>query len=83
MVLLRSLLFYAGLILATLVFAPLSLILLPVPFSQRYRIMSQWSVFNLWWLGVTCGLRHEVTIIMCKHGRRWRCSWYSRPRCGF
>lgn len=81
MVLLRSLLFYAGLVLATLVFAPLSLILLPVPFPQRYRIMSQWSVFNLWWLRVTCGLEHEVTglenipdgpcIIMCKHQSAW------------
>ncbi|MEX2523961.1 MAG: lysophospholipid acyltransferase family protein [Gammaproteobacteria bacterium] len=81
MVLLRSLLFYAGLVLATLVFAPLSLILLAVPFRLRFRIMSQWSVFNLWWLGVTCGLRHDVTgienipdgpcIIMCKHQSAW------------
>lgn len=81
MVLLRSLLFYAGLVLATLLFAPLSLILLAVPFPLRFRIMSQWSVFNLWWLGVTCGLRHEVTglenipdgpcIIMCKHQSAW------------
>lgn len=81
MVLLRSLLFYAGLVLATLLFAPLSLILLAVPFPLRFRIMSQWSVFNLWWLGVACGLRHEVTglenipdgpcIIMCKHQSAW------------
>lgn len=81
MVLLRSLLFYAGLVLATLVFAPLSLILLAFPFRLRFRIMSQWSVFNLWWLGVSCGLRHEVTglenipdgpcIIMCKHQSAW------------
>jgi len=81
MVLLRSLLFYAGLIFSTLLFAPLSLVLLAVPFPMRFRIMSQWSVFNLWWLGVTCGLKHEVTgrehipdgtcIIMCKHQSAW------------
>lgn len=81
MVLLRSLLFYAGLVLATLLFAPLSLILLVVPFPLRFRIMSQWSVFNLWWLGVACGLKHEITglehipdgpcIIMCKHQSAW------------
>lgn len=81
MVLLRSLLFYAGLVLATLIFAPLSLVMLAAPFPLRFRVMSQWSVFNLWWLGVSCGLRHEVTglehipdgpcIILCKHQSAW------------
>ena len=81
MVLLRALLFYAGLVLATLIFAPVSLVLLAVPLHRRFRIMSQWSVFNLWWLRLTCGLTYEVRgrehvpdgpcIILCKHQSAW------------
>ena len=81
MVLLRSLLFYAGLAAATFVFVPLSIILIPLNFPLRFRIISQWAVFNLWWLKVICGLKHVVegkenipdgaVIIMCKHQSAW------------
>ena len=81
MLLARSLLFYLGLVIATLVFLPLCLVLLPLPLAWRFRVVSKWSVFNLWWLGITCGLRHEVRgeenipagpcIIMCKHQSAW------------
>lgn len=81
MVLLRSVLFYLGLSIATLIFTPLGVILLPLPFHLRFRIMSRWSAFNLWWLRITCGLSHEVVgaenipgqaaIIMCKHQSAW------------
>jgi 1-acyl-sn-glycerol-3-phosphate acyltransferase len=77
----RSLLFYLGLAAATLVFLPLCLILRPLPLYLRFRVISKWSVFNLWWLGVTCGLRYEVRgrenippgpcIILCKHQSAW------------
>ena len=43
--------------------------------------MSKWSVFNLWWLRVTCNIKHEVeglenipgeaSIILCKHQSAW------------
>jgi 1-acyl-sn-glycerol-3-phosphate acyltransferase len=81
MLLLRALLFYAGLSLATIIFLPLSLILYPFPLTLRFRVMSKWSVFNLWWLRLTCGLDFEVEgrehipegagIIMCKHQSAW------------
>ena len=81
MILARSLLFYLGLAVATLLFLPLCLILLPLPLRLRFRVISKWSVFNLWWLGVTCGLRHEIRggenipdgacIILCKHQSAW------------
>jgi 1-acyl-sn-glycerol-3-phosphate acyltransferase len=81
MVLARSLLFYLGLAAATLIFLPLCLVLLPLPLALRFRVISRWSVFNLWWLGVTCGLRHQVRgaenvpdgacIILCKHQSAW------------
>lgn len=81
MILARSLLFYLGLACATLAFLPLCLVLLPLPLPLRFRVISKWSVFNLWWLGVTCGLRHEIRgrenipggacIILCKHQSAW------------
>lgn len=81
MVLLRSVLFYLGLSAATLVFTPLGILLYPLPFPVRFRIMSRWAAFNLWWLRLTCGLRYEVmgrehvpdqaSIILCKHQSAW------------
>jgi len=81
MLLLRSLLFYLGLSIATIVILPLSLLLLPFPIATRFRVISQWSVFNLWWLRITCKVKYEVEgkenippgagIIMCKHQSAW------------
>lgn len=81
MVLLRSLVFYLGLATATLVFVPLGLLLLPLPFATRFRVMSRWSAFNLWSLKAICGLEYQVTgieniprqagIILCKHQSAW------------
>ncbi len=82
MILLRSLLFYFGLILSTLMFVPLSLLLYPLPLVWRFRIVSQWAVFNLFCLRLCCGLDHKVeglenipakgaAIIMCKHQSAW------------
>jgi len=81
MLLLRSILFYLGLVAATLIFVPLSLILFSLPISYRFRVVAKWAVFNLWWLKLTCKLHHEVeglenipdgaAIIMCKHQSVW------------
>lgn len=71
--------FYAGLGSATLVFGPLGLLLAPVPlkFVTRYRIITGWTRFVLWWLKFTCGLDYHVhglenvpaspVIVLCKH----------------
>ncbi|MBI1196169.1 MAG: 1-acyl-sn-glycerol-3-phosphate acyltransferase [Gammaproteobacteria bacterium] len=60
---------------------PFALLTFPFPFSVRYACISQWARFNLWWMGVTCGLTfevegrehipHEAAIIMCKHQSAW------------
>lgn len=78
---LRALLFYTGIVLALLVYTPLSLILLPLPYRVRYRIVTQWTHFALWWLKITCGISFEVkgsehipdtpSIVMCKHQSAW------------
>jgi 1-acyl-sn-glycerol-3-phosphate acyltransferase len=81
MILLRSILFYAGLSCATIVFFPIAILLYPFPLNLRFRVMSRWAIFNLWWLRRTCGLGHEIeglgnipqqaSIIMCKHQSAW------------
>lgn len=82
MLLLRSLLFYLGMAVLTLVFVPLSIILYPLPFKLRFQVVSQWAVLNLRWLKVCCRLDHVIeglenipedgaAIIMCKHQSAW------------
>jgi len=81
MLFVRSLTFFAGQCAATLVFAPLALLTFPLPYRMRYRFITQWSRFNLWWLKRTCRLHYCVTgrdripasnaIILCKHQSAW------------
>ena len=78
---LRSTLFALGQILLTLVFTPLGLAALTLPYRTRYRVIMQWAFLNIWWLEVTCGLRHRVegleniperaSIVLCKHQSTW------------
>ncbi len=79
--LLRSLLFYAGLITSTIIIVPCCLLIYPLPFPKRYYVVTRWTVFNLWWLKLTCNLYYTVegkenipeqaSIIMCKHQSAW------------
>lgn len=77
MILLRSLLFFLGSFLATLIIGSLSFLTFPFPYIFRFYFVRSWAVFNLWWLNITCNLNYEVTgmenipeknaIIFCKH----------------
>tara|TARA_R110000782_G_scaffold13730_27_gene40381 strand:- start:70 stop:786 length:717 start_codon:yes stop_codon:yes gene_type:complete len=77
MLLIRSLLFYVGQIISTILFAPLGIIVFPLSFSTRYYIVTRWTAFNLWWLKICCGVDYKVEgsnnipetpcIVMCKH----------------
>lgn len=77
----RSLLFNAGLVVSTIITVPVCLLVYPLPFKLRYFIVTRWTVFNLWWLKITCGLKHTVSglenipegpaIIMSKHQSAW------------
>ncbi|MHB8471469.1 MAG: lysophospholipid acyltransferase family protein [Gammaproteobacteria bacterium] len=78
---LRAGLFWWGMLLSTLLIAPLSLLTFPLPFHWRYRFIGQWARFNLWWLKKTCGLSYQIqggahiparnAIIMAKHQSAW------------
>lgn len=81
MLVLRSVLFNAGMILFAVLFAIVGLLFTPFPFRVRYAFISQWARVTLWWLAVTCKLRFEVegrdnipggtAIIFCKHQSTW------------
>ena len=73
--------FFAGLAVSTVVFALLAPLTAPLPYRARYRFITRWSRFNLWWLGVTCGLRfvvegagnlpREPAVVLCRHESMW------------
>ena len=77
----RSALFFCGQVFITIVIAPFVMLAFALPYRIRYRIVYQWTIFNTWWLGVTCGLTHEVEgrenipakpcIVLCKHQSAW------------
>ncbi|WP_294948668.1 1-acyl-sn-glycerol-3-phosphate acyltransferase [Sulfurivirga sp.] len=59
-VLLRSTLFETGRIGSMIFFAITGQLLWPFSFETRYRYMTLWGKFTLWWLRLTCGIRYEV-----------------------
>lgn len=73
--------FFAGLVVSTVVFALLAPLAAPLPYRARYRLITRWSRFNLWWLEVTCGLRFivegaarlpdEPAVVLCRHESMW------------
>ena len=79
--LLRSLVFYMGLITSTMFIVPFNLLIFPLPFAKRYYFATRWTAFNLWWLKITCNLNHSIeglenistnaSIIMSKHQSAW------------
>lgn len=78
---LRSTLFSVGMILAIIIHGTLSLCVFWLPFNKRYRFILLWSKFVLWWLKVTCNVRHEIhgmenipnkpCIVVSKHASTW------------
>jgi 1-acyl-sn-glycerol-3-phosphate acyltransferase len=58
---LRALLFYAGYSLSLIPWAILCLLLAPLlPLRGRYWLCLRWNYFALWWLRITCGVRHHI-----------------------
>ena len=81
MIWMRSLLFMLGMILFTPLYAVIAILTFPLPAMLRYRIISGWAHMTLWWLRLSCGIRHRVsgtehipatpTIILAKHQSAW------------
>ncbi len=78
---LRSLLFSIGLLVTTLAFAPVALLVRPLPYRLRYRCITGWTHVNLWWLEKTCRIHQQVegrenipataAIVLAKHESAW------------
>lgn len=77
----RSVLFSAGMILLSIPFCVAALLALAIPYRLRYALVSQWTLWNLWWLDKVCALNYvvhgeenipaEPAIILCKHESAW------------
>jgi len=80
---LRSLLFYLGYSLATVIWGSLSVLVgWLLPYRLRFQcIIGAWTRICLWWLRVTCGIRHEIEgrehipdipcVVFCRHESTW------------
>lgn len=80
---LRSLLFYLGYIVATIVWGSLAVLCAwALPYRARFTfVIGTWTRMVLFWLRVTCGIRHEITgrenlpddpcIVFVKHESTW------------
>lgn len=77
----RSLLYLIGMAVLTFIFGFLCLFTVLVPYKLRYKFIVSWSASNLWWLRVTCGLKHNLVgqenipegpcIVMSNHQSTW------------
>jgi len=81
MLFIRSSLFFLGQVITAPIFTLVALIALPLNPVTRNVLISGWARSMIWWLRVTCGIRHEVTglenlpespsIILSKHQSAW------------
>lgn len=83
MKMLRSIVFYLGYSLATLIWGTLSVLVgWVLPSRPRFQfIIGAWTRICLWWLKVTCGIRVEVSgrehipdkpcVVLCRHESTW------------
>ncbi|MEX2482122.1 MAG: lysophospholipid acyltransferase family protein [Gammaproteobacteria bacterium] len=77
----RSLIFYLGLAPLTVLFSLIGILILPLPRTFRYAVITRWSVLTIHWLRCCCGLdfrvrgREHITatsgVIVCKHQSAW------------
>lgn len=78
---LRSAAFTLVMWLVTPVYAVFAILTFPLPPLTRYRLISGWALFMLWWLRITCGIHHRIIgaenipdsphIILSKHQSAW------------
>lgn len=86
MMYIRSFIFSVGMILATVIHATLSLFTYPFPLRWRYRFITLWSRFIVFWLRLCCGIRYKIqnqevlqpllaqkkgVVVLSKHQSTW------------
>lgn len=78
---LRLVLFYVGIIPATIIIATLGWLCAPLPAIWCYHIITSWSHFFIWWSKTVCGLKYQVIgkenlptapfVVLCNHQSMW------------
>jgi len=78
---LRSVLFFAIMTIATVIWAIACIFFAPFPYAKRYYLTSRWNVFIIWLAKVICGIRYQVkgaenfpdapAIVLSKHQSAW------------
>ncbi len=81
MLFLRSTLFFLGQVITAPIFTLIAFLALPLNPVTRNVLISGWARSMIWWLRITCNIRHEVTglenlpntpsIILSKHQSAW------------
>jgi 1-acyl-sn-glycerol-3-phosphate acyltransferase len=81
MLFLRSSLFFIGQLITAPVFTLIALLAWPLNPILRNQLISGWARSMIWWLRLTCNVRHEITgmenipdrpcIILAKHQSTW------------
>ena len=78
----RATIFWVGFAASTLFYGLLTPLLLLIPYKTRYPFIKPYSQFNVWWLGITCGVKYQVIgrenipndetiVIMANHQSTW------------
>lgn len=78
---LRSILFFLVQAISAIFFFILGSLLFFCPFIIRYRVITGWSHFTIWWAKRCCGIHYEISglenlppqnaIVLCKHQSAW------------
>lgn len=81
MLFLRSLLFYVLYLSTGILAGMVSLLLWPLPYRLRYRIVMQWNRLAIWLAKVVCGMRYRIVgqdnipegayVVLSKHQSTW------------
>ncbi len=81
MLVIRSLFFWSGLVISLVFFLIAGLLVFPFSPQIRFRVLSGWARFCLFWMRVTCELDYVVDgrenipdkagIVFCKHQSNW------------
>ncbi len=77
----RSIVLFVGQAIAAMIICVIGFFLFPLPYIVRYRFITLWSHFVIWWARIVCGIRydiqglellpHENAIVLCKHQSAW------------
>ncbi len=78
----RSTIFSIGYSVATVFYSTLAVLLFMLPFKTRHKMIISWTIFIVWWVNVTMGVKYRVSgninpdtqkpvVVLSKHQSTW------------